>query len=402
MSAFEYAGYNGAGRRCRGIIDARDAKETRELLAAQGILADQVREVKDIRSKSGKRGRFAERIRFYEELSALLSAGIPMVDALGILLQAPGSGISPLLIAQVRDAIRDGKTFPSSLDSDFGKLPPFEKALLEAGHRAGSLPLMLQRLAGFMGTQRDLAENVRSALIYPSFVAGFALAMVLGIIGFGLPAVGRVLGETGVPLPLLIRWATRWGRWAALASLLSITAVIVILRAGMVRAAHSRAWRKRLEKALFKAPLLGAGYTLLVSLRFTRTFEMLLGGGHPLVESLLLSGTASGSTWVEDTIANASEQLRHGGCTPSEAVAQSPPLTAAAIPAWMHSGEAAGALAKMMERLAERLEKRWEQFTERALNLLLPVVIIVLGAFVLAATLSMLLPILNLNQMLLQ
>ncbi len=402
MSAFEYVGYNRAGRRCRGILDGRDAKEIREILAAQGVLADQVREVKAGYKASVKRGTVAQRIGFYEELGALLGAGIPMVDALGIIFSAPGVGIEQRMVAQVRDAIREGKPLASSLATVFGGMQPFEKAVLEAGQRAAALPLMLERLAGFLEAQHNLADKVRSAMIYPMFVVGFAAAMMLGITGIGLPAVGRMLGETGVSLPFMIRWSMQWGATTAALTVAGLVALTVTLRGSLVRAGRSRSKRQRLERLILKLPLLGAGYTVLINLRFVRTLELLATGGHPMVESLALAGTASGSVWVEEIMKQAAEKVRHGGCTPAEAVAMAPPLAETALPAWIRSGEASGATGKMLGRLGERLEQRWERFANRALNLVLPAVILVVGVFVLAATLSILLPILHLNRILLQ
>lgn len=404
MSVFEYAGYDRKGRRCRGIIDARDARETRKRLAAQGILADKVSALHTGRGTSPgvKRQPAIDRIRFYEELGALLGADIPIVDALGILFSAPDAGIPSRVVAQVRNAIREGDSLASALVAVFDGMPSFEKAVIEAGQSAGALPLMLERLAGFMEAQRGLAEKVRAAMIYPVFVMVFALLMVLGIIGFGLPAVGRLLAETGMPLPFMIRASMQWGRWAAIAIVLFLAFATLALMGVVARATRQRRRRIRLEKILFAAPFVGTGYAVLVSLRFVRTLELLMTGGHPLVESLSLAGAASGSAWVQDDMNLASELLRHGGCTPSEATAASPPLKAVSLPAWVRSGEAAGALGKMLGRLADRLEKRWERFAVRSLNLLMPVVILVVGGFVLAATLSILIPILNLNRMLLQ
>ncbi len=402
MSAFEYAGYNQAGRRCRGVLEGRDAREIRNLLAKQGVLADRVHEVRFAKKSFAQRGDVAQRIGFYEELSALLGAGIPMVDALGIMFNAPGVGVDQRRVAQLRDAIRGGKPLASSLATVFAMMHPFEKAVLEAGQRAGALPLMLERLAGFLEAQHKLADNVRSALIYPVFVVGFAIAMILAILGFGLPAVGRMLGETGVHLPFMIRWSMRWGGTVALLVVVAVIVLIIGVRGAITRTARNRANKQRLERAIFKTPFLGAGYGLLVNLRFVRTLELLLSGGYPMVESLALAGTASGSAWVEEIMKQASENVRHGGCTPAEAVAMAPPLVVSALPAWIRSGEAAGATGKMLGRLAERLEQRWERFSNRALNLLTPVVILVVGAFVLAATLSILLPVLHLNRVLLQ
>lgn len=401
MSAFEYAGYNREGRRCRGVLEGRDAKDIRKILAQQGILADQVRHVKTGRTTRRKHHSVAERIGFYEELAALLGAGIPMVEALGMMFDAPGAGIEPRTVAQLREAIREGKPLAASLASVFGEMKSFEKAVLEAGQRAAALPRMLERLAGFLEAQHRLADNVRSAMIYPMFVVGFAMIMMLGIAAFGLPAVGRMLAETGVTLPFMIRWSMQWGRIGAASAVAGLVVLTIVARAGLVRSAGNRAKRRRLERLILKLPLLGTGYSVLINLRFVRTLELLISGGHPMVESLILSGTASGSVWVEDIMKQAAEKVRHGGCSPADAVAMAPPLNQSALPAWIRSGEAAGATAKMLERLAGRLEQRWERFSQRALNLVLPAVIIVVGAFVLATTLSILLPILHLNRMLL-
>jgi general secretion pathway protein F len=148
-------------------------------------------------------------------------------------------------------------------------------------------------------------------------------------------------------------------------------------------------------RALDRWPVYRAGSRTLVSLRFSRTLVLLLRGGVSAVDALALAGQATGNAWVADLIRQQADAVRHG-VSLSQAIRAVPPLES--LTGWVKAGEASGDLTALLDKAADRLQQRWQTYLTRTTSLLEPVLILMVGVFVLLIALAILLPVLSLNQ----
>lgn len=403
MKTYAYKGYDSTGSVRRGLVDAMDIKEAREKLAVRGILAEFLNPA----GEQGPAGLFPRgappfgaetRVAFYRELSVLLASGMPLVGALEVLLAAPELGASAGLLAGVRDKIREGASLASALGEASPRVRSFEKAILEVGERSGSLDLMLDRLAGFLEEQQRVNERVVSALIYPAIIVVFAILVATVMLGFVVPSAARVLSEHGgQSLPLLTRVMVVCGRimvWGVPVLVLSGFLAALYLRR---KSASDPGWSSAVDQRVFRLPVVGRGYLLLVNLRCARTLAILLRGGVSLVDALPLAGRATGSAWIANLTVTESDAVRHGSSL-ADAIRRIPPL-AEVLPAWIQAGEASGALDRLLDTAGTAMQHRWDRFVTRTLSWLEPALILGVGVFVLLVVLSVLLPILSLNRL---
>ena len=175
--------------------------------------------------------------------------------------------------------------------------------------------------------------------------------------------------------------------------LAAATIGVLALRRRIVR---DPAWRLRWDRMLFRMPLIGTGRTLLVNVRFARTMAILLHGGASPVESLRLSGLATGSAMVKAQAEGAAERVRQG--SPVSGAVRHVGALADTLPGWIEVGENTGNLGAMLATAADGCEERWERFIQQRLSLLEPILLLVIGGFVLMVTLAVLLPVLNLTR----
>ena len=129
--------------------------------------------------------------------------------------------------------------------------------------------------------------------------------------------------------------------------------------------------------------------------RFARTMSLLLRGGVPLVDGMEIAGRATGSNWIARLIKDESDQVRHGRSF-SQSLRHIPPL-GGLLSSWIQAGEASGSLDTLLHTAAERMQQQWTKFLNNALNLIGPILILLVGAFVLIIALAILLPILSLS-----
>jgi len=221
--------------------------------------------------------------------------------------------------------VREGGTLASSFTSLCDSVTSFEGAIIEASERSATVEIMLGRLADFIEEQEKLKSGVLSALLYPSIVISLALIVAIAVLGFLVPWYRDMLTEFNLPMPLSIR------NMAAVGTVVSYSIVPVALSVSVAvwklksRLRSDASFRARWDRKLFGWPVIGRGYRMLVNLRFARTMAILLNGGVSLIESLLLSGRASGSAWIAELAEEESESVKHG-LSLSEAVANIPPL----------------------------------------------------------------------------
>lgn len=404
MITFEYTGFNASGKVLTGLIEALDVKQAREKLAADGILADQVVPAGQARRRWGlwHAHRFSMETRtvFYQELVALVRAGLPLVRALDVLIQSPEMGHTRPVLANIRDRIKEGTSLADALSAASRQVSAYEKAVIAAGERAGVLDLVLERLAGFLEEQNRLRDRVTTALIYPALVVIVAIGIAVGLLGFAVPRIGQLLHEEAhLSLPLLTRFMIGLGGFTATWGLPLLVVVTAGVCIAWYRIRRDPARIQAINRGLFRVPLVGHGYTLLVNLRFARTLSLLLQGDVTLMEGMKLAGEATGSPWVRDLVTNEAESVRHGSSL-ADALRRIPPF-ATSLARWVQVGEASGGLDQLLESAGRRFQQQWDRFLSRLMALLEPALIVAISAFVLLVVLSILLPIMSLNASLL-
>jgi general secretion pathway protein F len=391
MKTFEYKGFDAQGRSCKGLVEAMSAKKAREKLIHDGILAERV-------APTGKRMRFPpdRRAMLYRELSALLAAGMPLVRALDNLIQSPEMGDSRVLLAGVRDNVKEGVSLAQALSDASDSVSAFERAIIEAAERTATVEKMLERLAAFIEEQEKVRDRVQGALIYPSIVLTVGICVAILMLGLLLPRTSEILSGNKIQLPMLTvfmigfgRFMMRWG----LLVVLAVAGLVVYLRRKYV---NDEDYRRQWDQRLFTIPVIGRGYTILANLLFSRTLAILLHGGVSLIEGLILAGRATGSLWIAHLTETEAESVRHGSSL-SDAVRRIAPLSAS-LPGWIQTGEASGELERLLNSAGDRYQNQWDRFINRCLSFLEPILILVIGGFVLLVTISVLLPVLSLSK----
>jgi general secretion pathway protein F len=398
LKTYRFSGYDRAGRARTGILEAVDPKEARVLLTKQGILPERILDVAVMESAGGS-GRLGAEARaiLYRELATLVKAGVSVLPALQSLGQMPEFQGAQLRLAAVRDRIREGAGLGEALDRAEVGIQPFERAALEAGVRAGRLEESLDRLATYLQEQQELRSRIGAALTYPTVILVFALLVAVIMLGFVLPSALSMIQRTGVKteLPALTRFMMQVrhvGAWLA-PVLLGAGAVLVFVLRRKIKT--DAGLRLTLDRLMFRVPVAGRGYLLLVNLRFARTFAMVLRGGVAAEEGLVMAGRACGSDWVERRSVDEGEAVRHGSNL-ADAVRRIPPLEPF-LPSWIQTGETSGALAEMLDHAANRIQQQWNRYTTRVLGMLEPALILVVGGLVFMVVLSIILPLIRMN-----
>ncbi len=404
MKTFMYRGYDRDGARVRGVVEALDLKDAREKLAARTILPEELSAATGsgpaawswLGSRHSMR-RDEPRGECYRALSTMIAAGLPLVDALNILLeQTPSTHTEAARqLAGLRDAVRDGARLVDAAERAGIPLTAFESAVLESGERTGNLSGSFSDLADYLAEIGRIRQTIRTACLYPAIIVAVALLVGVGVMGFLVPRMAAVFAESGMPLPWLTRVVVAAGSWMLPVVVPLLLGLVLLALAGIRRVRSQPAWRRGLERRISRWWIAGHGFRVLTSLRFARTASLLLRGGLPMVDTIQLAGRATGSAWLAAEAADAAQAIRQGA--PVSRTLARIPVLGAELGAWLRAGEASGDLAGMFAYAGERQRQKWTLFMDRSVALIEPVLIVVVAVFVLIVALAILLPILSLN-----
>jgi general secretion pathway protein F len=325
-------------------------------------------------------------IEFTDRLVPLLQAHIPLERALAILAEGIEDPFSAEVIADLRRGLHEGRKL-SQLIRDRGRLfPNVYASVVEAGEEAGALPQVMADLRTFLLERREMRAFVLSASIYPCVVLVVAVLVCALLLGVIVPRFAEALLASGQQPPasaqFLLGIAKLWRGWWWLGVLLPAGAALVILRAG-----HDGTLRLTLDEWLLRLPVLGR-LTLYSNLaRMARTMAILMRSGVHLLDTVAIAARVLENSTIRRSIAGLASQLRQGQRL-STALGGSrfiPPF----LLRMLAVGEETGSVEAMLERVAEHYETDLRRAIRRALGLLEPVTIIVLGVLVGGIVLTM-------------
>jgi general secretion pathway protein F len=397
MDAFRYQALDAAGRRVSGVVQADTPREARTQLRAQGLLPAALDKVHKQARQPWARGISATELSLLtRQMATLLASGLTMEQALAALIEEAEVPLTREVLAGVKAEIMAGASFAGALGSYSGSFPEFYRALVHGGEESGALPTVLQHLADYLDARQALRHKTSLALLYPILVGVVAIAIVGGLLVYVVPQVVQVFQQSRQALPWLTRALIGLSEFLRAAwPYLALAGVggAVAARMALRRDAPRRRWHALLLRLPWLGPLIRGVDTS----RFASTLAILVGGGVPLLAALASGARVMGNMVLREAVERAIERVREG-----MSLARALGETRAFPPLLVHlvaSGEVSGKLEQMLSRAAsletQALERRLAVFV----TLLEPVMILVMGAAVLLIVLAILLPIIEINQL---
>jgi len=401
MASFHFEASNAAGRIEQGLIEADSARAARTSLRARGLVPLAVAAVAVGRgslSAPFRRRRFSESelALATRQLSSLLAAKLPLATALAATIDGTEHAAVREVLSGVRSEVVAGHRLADALAQFPLEFPEVYRATVAAGEETGDLAQVMERLADYIEERQALRGKIIAAFVYPAVVTVVALAIVVFLMTYVVPQVVEVFRQSRQVLP----WPTRallatsetlraGGLWIVL----GVVVAGVALRRWLARPGPKAAW----DALALRLPVFGRMVRAVNTARFAATLAILTAAGVPLLRALEAARATLANTVLAKAVADAISAVREGS-TLARA------LGAAKVfpPILVHlaaSGEATGELAPMLERAAKNLAREVERRALLLTTLLDPLLILTMGAVVLGIVLAVLMPIIEINQL---
>ena len=410
MPLYRYRAVSPAGEVSTGESDAPNEADLVDRLRDQGLMPTQI-----VASAGGgataahdaargpRSGLFTPKkvtrdqlLAITRELATLLRAGLPLDRALEILIGLAPTPPVAALLQGVRDDVRGGKALSQALDARREIFSRFYVNIVRAGEAGGALGVVLQRLAETMERNKELRENVRSALIYPTILIGVAVVSVIVLLIFVVPQFQQTFAQAGKALPLPTEivvvvgtFMRRWW-WAVLAG--TVVAIVWFRRRG-----HDPAIRRARDLRMLRLPLVGDLVAKLEVARFARTLATLLGNGVTLLSGLAIVKETLGNVVLATSLDGVIAKLREGKGfgRPLADTGLYPRLASQMILV----GEESGRLEEMLTRVADVYDREVQVAIKRFLAILEPAMILTLAVLVGGIVFSILLGVMGMSEL---
>ena len=399
MEAYRYEALDPEGRTVRGVLQADTARQARAQLRAQGLLPSAVNQV---RAREGSQAPWVRGLRPEElslltrQMATLLTAGLTVEQSLAALIESAEEPMTREVLGGVKTDVMAGLSLSAALGSYSKSFPDFYRALVHGGEESGTLPLVLRHLAEYLDARQTLKQKTSLALLYPALVTIIAIIIVAGLLMYVVPQVVQVFQHSRQSLPLLTRALIGLSDFL----LMSWPYLIIALVGGALSARVALRRddiRYRWHALLLRTAWLGSLIRSSNTSRFASTLSILVGGGVPLLKALSSGARVMSNMVMRKAIENTIEQVREGASL-SRALRETrvfPPLLVNLVA----SGEMSGKLKEMLERAAQLEAQALERRLGVFLTLLEPIMILVMGGVVLMIVLAILLPIMEINQL---
>lgn len=405
MPVYEYKGLDAAGKSVKGIEDAESKANLRQNLQSRGIFVTEVFEGKGKRAGSSGDVDFKKLFDFVtlrdislmtRQLATLLKAGIPLVESLNALTDQADKEELKRTLSDVRRKVNEGSSLAAALRDHPKHFSDLYVNMVRAGESSGNLDTVLERLTEFIEAQIELRSKIIGAMIYPAIMLFVGVAIMALLFIFVIPKVTQIFKDQGAALPLLTKALIGVSEIFASGWFIVIPLMVASVY-GFIRWRKSPQGRPIFDRFILKVPFVGGLIRMIAIARFSRTLGTLLDSGVPLLQALDIVKDLLGNTRLIEVIEEARINIREGDsiAQPLKRSGEFPPLVTHMIAI----GEKSGQLEEMLDNIAISYRQQVDVRIQAMTTLIEPLMIILMGIGAGIIVFAIMLPILQLNQM---
>jgi type IV pilus assembly protein PilC len=401
-TTFEFRAMDLAGATSAGELEAESKAAVGEQLRQRGLIVLDVSEksnpfnIEDLFTR-WKSVDMRELAVFSRQFATLVASGMPMLRTLQTLEDQTQDEQIRDAIAGVRSDVEAG----SSLEQAMGRYPKvFDRlfrAMVRSGEQSGRLDEVLDRVAFQVEKTDSLRRQVKSALMYPALVFGFATVVLVAIVAFVIPVFAGIFEELAeehpeekaeLPLPTKICVGASnllTGSWYILIP------TIVILFVAFFKLKKTDRGNELWDRFKLRLPAkIGDVIQKVALARWSRTFAGSVSAGVPMLQAIKLTGETSGNIVVEKAMEDVYASVKRGGTLsgPIESNGIFPPMVGHMVAV----GEETGQLQQMMSKIADFYEAEVDAKVKALTALIEPLMIVFVGGIVGFIVIAMYLP----------
>lgn len=401
LMKFTYLGRDNTGRALRGSVIANNQDEAIQLLQGKGVVPTKIevdREGEDflaVLNRYWEGAKTKDVVAFFRQLSALISAKVPVLTSIRTIQNQMDNPYFKNVLKRIGDDVEDGTPLSEGM-ARHAMFDPFVISMIRSGEMSGRLGESIEQVADNLENNYELTAKIRGAMLYPGVILFVTISVGTFVMAYILPKITAIVqdlaSDTALP------WYTQvvmgisgfmgmyW--WAIILILIGATA-------GGWYYVHTKSGREEWDRAQLKIPVLGRLASNVYLARFAENLSVLLQGGIPMVQALMIVGDVVNNTHYKAIILDGAEKVKKGGFL-SEVFGRHPDIPPM-VSQMIAIGEETGHLSETLKHVSGFYMKETDRMTKNLTALIEPFLIIVLGVGVGFLVLAVLVPIFSLS-----
>lgn len=399
MPVYDYKAKDNVGASITGAVEAPNDVVAQDTLKERGLTVVTLNERKRntlFQSSLGFFNRVPKKdvVLFARQLAVMISATVPIVQSLRILVKQTSNITFKIIISEIADEVDGGAKLSSSLARYPQAFSDFFIYMVRSGETTGKLDETLNYLADQQEKDYDLEGKIRGAMIYPTFILGAMVIIGVLMMIFVIPKLTDALVAGGAELPVATKMLM------ATSSFLThfwwlLIAIIGIATALLRVYLKTPAGRRLFDLVKFRLPVFGGIFEKIYLVRFSRSFSTLIASGIPVTKALEIVADVIGNVIYKELTLQTIEEVEAGNSIASVLVQSKivPPM----LPQMMIVGEQTGKLDLILDKLAAFYAKELENLVANLVSIIEPLILVVMGVAVAGIVMAILLPMYNLS-----
>lgn len=407
MPVYTYKAVDGSGKVIRSVMEADSQAGVAAFLQNEGLIPLKIfsgsngvlktnnllsLDVKDLFRQVGTK----DVMRFTQDLTALLEAGLPVDRSLAILSEATPNKAFKQIVKNILKSIEGGSDLSDAFVQHPNLFSDFYVNMVRAGEVGGVLEKVLERLGIFLETSQELKDYIKSSMIYPLFLVSVGGVSIIVLMTFVIPKFSVIFSNMGSALPvstkILLSASDIFRHYWWLIGLVGIG-----IGSGTTMYFKTSKGKSLWDKITIRLPFIGETIKKIEMGRISRTLGTLIDSGVPILQAISLTKNIIGNKVLSETMTVIYDRVKDGDRL-SVPLAQSGMFPTLAVH-MIKVGEETGNLSGMLLRVADNYEKEIKSLIKRLVNLLEPCMILLLGIVVGFIVISMLMAIFSMNDM---
>lgn len=393
MGIYIYEAKNLEGNVIKGEIEAKSKEEVIVALRGRKYFPNEIRE-KKVKNVSDlemfEKLTIKDLSLFCRQFSFILESGISMVKAVDLCREQSSSKKMKDILGRVGEKIKRGRSVSDALRVETA-IPELMTNMFEAGEASGKLEKIADDLSKYYDKSYKQEQKIKSALVYPKIVIGFAVAVVLGLMYFVVPQFINTIVEGGGRIPLPTQILMNMSKFLTDYAFVIFLVVICIILTKKLILDKDRKFLYKIDKwKVEKSPFKEINKQIIAG-RFASTFSILVSSGLGIIKALEIAASVCGNQFTRDRLDIAKEDVKKGNSIGKtiEDMNVLPKMLTQMITV----GEESGQLEEILDKTVSYYDDEVEMVTQRLVSMIEPMIIIVLAVVVLAIVLALLLPI---------
>jgi general secretion pathway protein F len=392
MGYFQYQARDGQGEMHKGVLEALSEQD-----AARKLKSGRLYPVKIKAVKSGRGRRVPEEhiIRFFYDLSDLLSAGLPLDRALALISTNQTHKVFQRVVKDLLEEVQGGSDLSGALGKYRDIFGDLSDHMVRAGEASGTLGPILKRLAQYLEQRRTFRQSLISSMIYPAILFGTSMLSMVVLLVYVIPKFAQIFHDLNQQVPFLTEMLLQTGIFLKEYGWV-IPLLIGIAFFGGRALYRNPTVRKKMDQILFRVPF--TRYFIVHSelTRFCRTLGTMLQSGVPLLRALSLGQELLFNTVLKETLGSLHREIKVGHSMSNFFRAQQ--AFPARLGTMLRIAEEQGNLGEGLLGLGDHFEKELQRSLQRMMTLMEPVVILATGLVIGVMVLSMFTAIFGINE----